>query len=471
MRRMVDQAMDRIVEHITSLPEQPMHGTAGGRKLARSLREDLPEKGRAFDALLRQLFGRIIPASLNTASPGYLAYIPGGGLFHAAVADLIADATNRYVGVFQAAPGLVQLEANVISWFCAMAGLPEGAGGVLTTGGSMANLIATVTARRSRLPTDFLRGTIYTSDQAHHSVRKAAMMAGFPPENVREVGVDGRFCIDGEALARAVGDDRARGLQPFMVVANAGSTNTGAVDDLCQIASLAEAERLWMHVDGAYGGFFLLTERGRAAMRGVERADSITLDPHKSLFLPYGTGCLLVRDAASLRRAHQMPASYMPAMQSEPDLVDFCELSPELSRDARGLRVWLPLKMHGASAFREALDEKLDLALLAADALRAVPHVELVAEPQLSLLAFRLRPAGAADGPELDDLNRRLAAAVNARQRVLLTTTIVRCGLVVRMCILSFRTHRDRVEAALVDIRSAAEEVLGATKIGTMQAQ
>jgi aromatic-L-amino-acid decarboxylase len=459
MREMVDLAMDRIVRHIETLPEQPMHATRGGKKIARELREGMPERGMEYERILRRLFGKVIPTSLNTASPGYLGYIPAGGIFHAAVADLIADAVNRYVGVFQAAPALVQLEVNVIAWFCSMLGLPEGSGGLLTSGGSLANLIAVVTARRERLRPDFLKGVVYVSEEAHHSVRKAALIAGFSPERVRALEVDDRFRTPPEAVERAVREDRARGLSPFLLVASAGTTGTGAVDDLDALAGVAERERLWLHVDAAYGGFFALTARGRAALRGIERADSVTLDPHKSLFLPYGTGCLLARDREALRRAHSGTAAYMPPMQSDEDAIDFCEIGPELSRDARGLRVWLPLKMHGAAAFREALDEKLDLARFAADRLRGMPGVEIVAEPELSLLAFRARPPGMEDGEALDAFNRRLLARVNGKQRVLLTGTSARGRFALRICVLSFRTHRDRVEAALGDIEASLEEL------------
>ncbi|MFT3766626.1 MAG: pyridoxal-dependent decarboxylase [Minicystis sp.] len=458
MRAMVDLAMDRIEKHIASLPRQPMHGTTGGKKLARALREPMPERGRSFDRLLRLLFGRVIPASLNTASPGYLAYIPGGGIFHSAVADLIADATNRYVGVWLAAPALAQLEENVVQWFCAMLGLPAGAGGLLTTGGSLANLIAVVTARRERLPADFLRGTIYASEEAHHSMRKAALIAGFPPERVRAIPTDDRFRMIPEAVADAVRADRAEGLTPFLLAVAAGTTSTGAVDDLPALADLAARENLWLHVDAAYGGFFALTERGRAALRGIERADSITLDPHKGLFLPYGTGCLVVRDREALRRAHAVSASYLPPMQTEEGLVDYCELGPELSRDARGLRVWIPLKMHGAAVFRGALDEKLDLARWAADALRKIDGIEIVAEPELSLLAFRARVAGKTEA-ELDAFNKRLCAKVNEKQRVLLTGAVVKGRFLVRMCILSFRTHADRVAMAVEDVAASLREL------------
>lgn len=455
---MVSLAMDRIVDHISSLPSQPMHATAGGRKLARALAEPMPEQGQPFEKLLRTLFGRVIPASLNTASPGYLAYIPGGGVFHAAVADLIADAVNRYVGVWIAAPGLAQIEENVIQWFAAMLGMPKGAGGLLTTGGSLANLIAVITARRERLPPDFLRGVLYTSEEAHHSVLKAALLAGLLPERARAIPTDARFRIDIDALRAAIARDKADGLSPFLVVGNAGTTSTGAVDDLSALADVAASEGLWLHVDAAYGGFFALTGRGREALAGIERADSVTLDPHKGLFLPYGTGCLLARDREALRRAHAVPATYLPKMQTEEGLIDFCELGPELSRPARGLRVWLPLSIHGASVFRDALDEKLELARVAAEALRNTPGIEIVAEPVLSLLAFRARLPGASYEEE-DAYNRRLMAKVNERQRVLLTGVVVRGRFLIRICVLSFRTHRDRIDAAIEDLRSGLEEL------------
>jgi len=460
LRHMVDHAMERVVAHLETLPKQPMSYTTGGEELARSLREEeLPEEATSFDELLATVFDQGLDKTYNTPSPGYLAYIPGGGLLHAAVADLIANAINRYVGVWVAAPGLVELEANVIRWFCQMVGYPKNSLGVLTSGGSLANFTAIVTARRSRLADDFLRGTLYCSDQVHHSVTKAAMLAGFPVNNIREVPSDERQRIEIEALKAQIDSDRQAGMEPFLVVGSAGTVNTGAVDDFEALADVAQERGLWLHVDGAYGGFFVLTERGRNAMRGLEMADSITLDPHKGLFLPYGTGCLLVQDKETLRRAHHLAADYMPEMQQAPDLVDFCELSPELSRDFRGLRVWLPLKMHGFSVFREALDEKLDLAVWACEELRAIEHMEIVAEPQLSILAFRFEPPGLDNGAT-DQLNRDLLRRINDRQRVFLTATTLEGRFVIRICVLSFRTHLDRMRQALEDIRAAVDEVL-----------
>jgi aromatic-L-amino-acid decarboxylase len=398
----------------------------------------------------------------GTAGPGYLAYIPGGGILHSAVADFVAAAVNRYVGVFAAAPGLAQIEANVVRWFCDIVGYRESARGFLTTGGSLANFSALVTARRERLGEDFLEGVLYASDQTHHSVDKAAMLAGFPAASVRTVPSDEKFRLRIDLLERAVSEDRAAGRRPFFVVGNAGTTNTGAVDDLEALADFCARERLWLHVDAAYGGFFLLTEEGRKTLKGISRSDSVVLDPHKSLFLPYGTGSLLVRDGDALRRAHALSADYMPTMQEDPDLVDFNLLSPELSRDWRGLRVWLPIKMHGIGPFRRNLREKLELTRWAADELRKISGIEILAEPQLSIVAFRLNLPNLDDGAA-NALNRRFLAAINARKRVYLTGTMLGTRFALRICVLSFRTHIDRMREAIEDIRTAAQEVRAVT--------
>lgn len=458
LRRLIRLATDRVARFVETLPNQPAADVEGGVQLARSLAEDLPEGGASFEALLDLLFDRVVPKAFNTAGPGYLAYIPGGGLLQTAVADFIGDAVNRYVGVWLAAPGMVQLEANVIRWFCQIAGFPRGASGFLTSGGSLANFGAVVTARQQLLGEQFLRGTIYVSDQTHHSMEKAAALAGFPLASVRMIPSDQQFRIRIPELAARMASDRREGFQPFLIVGNAGTTNTGAVDDLEALADLAARERVWLHVDAAYGGFFRLTERGRRVMRGLERADSATLDPHKTLFLPYGTGSLLVRDGERLRQAHALTAEYLPAMQEGGDFVDFCQISPELSRPPRGLSVWLPLKLHGAAAFRRALDEKLDLAAWAARELHALePAIEVVAEPQLSTVAFRLRHAGM-DGDALNRVNRQFLARINARNRVHLTGTMVGDEFVLRICVVSFRTHRDRMEQCLEDIRAALQD-------------
>jgi aromatic-L-amino-acid decarboxylase len=457
MRRLVTQAVERIIPHVASLPQQPAVNVDDALEMARTLKEPLPETGQPAEALLDLLFQRVIPQSFNTASPGYLAYIPGGGIFHSAVANLVTDAVNRYMGLWLAAPGLAQLEANVIRWFCAIVGYPATANGLLTTGGSLANFSAVVTARREHLPENFLHGVIYGSDQTHHSVKKAAILAGFPERNVRAVLSDDRFRLRTDLLVQAIATDRKAGLTPFLIVGNAGSTNTGAVDDLQALADLAQRERCWFHVDAAYGGFFMLTQQGKALMRGIERSDSVTLDPHKGLFLPYGTGSLLMRDGGALKRAHGVGASYLPATDDDPDLMDFSQMSPELSRGFRGLRAWLPLKMHGIAPFRRNLEEKLALTRWATEELRKIPGMEIVAEPQMSVVAFRLVRPGL-DTEALNQLNREVLRRINARKRVYLSGTSLGDRFVIRICVLSFRTHLDRVQMAIEDIREAVKE-------------
>lgn len=459
-RAMVEAATEKLVEFVESLPRQPSADTEGGAELARSLVEPLPETGRPYDELLELLFAKVVRKGFGTAGPGYLAYIPGGGILHSAVADLIADGVNRYVGVFAAAPGLAQIETNVVRWFADIVGYPGTSRGFLTTGGSLANFSAVVTARRDRLPENFLAGMLYVSDQSHHSVEKAAMLAGFPESSVRTIPSDATFRIRLDALQEAVARDRAAGLRPFFVAGNAGTTNTGAVDDLDALANLCAREKLWLHVDGAYGGFFRLTAQGRTVMKGIERSDSVVLDPHKSLFLPYGTGSLLVRDGEALRRAHALSADYMPTMQDDPAFLDFNLLSPELSRDWRGLRVWLPIAMHGIGPFRRNLEEKLELTRWATAQLRTIPGIEILAEPQLSIVAFRLTRPGL-DGEDVNDLNRRFLAAINSRKRVYLTGTMLGSRFALRICVLSFRTHADRMREGMEDIRAAAASVSG----------
>ena len=361
-RELVGLALEQLTAHLASIPDQPLDGTAGdpavSAALARSLREPLPERDTDPRALLADLVGRVVPHSFTTVSPGFMAYVPGGGLPHAAVADLVADIVNRFVTVWRAAPGLAQIETTVARWLCDIVGYPAAARGVLTTGGSLANLSAIVAARRARLgDEDFRDAVIYLSDQAHHSVAKAAVQVGFAPRQIRELDTDERFRLRPDTLAQAVREDRRAGRRPLLAVANGGSTNTGAVDDLAGLADVAAAAGLWLHVDAAYGGFFLLTERGRALLRGMDRADSVTLDPHKGMFLPYGTGALLARDGADLRRAFGGSAIYMPEGGQDAEAVDASGISPELSRDFRALRLWLPLKMHGAGPFRRHLPD------------------------------------------------------------------------------------------------------------------
>ena len=456
---MADEVVARCIGHIASLDRQPACGDVDAAELCRALREPAPECGVPLEPLLDQLFRDWIPRSFTAPSPGYFAYIPGGGLYPAALADFIADTTNRYTGVWQAAPALVQLEANALDWLRDWMGFPTEARGLFTTGGSMATFNAIVCARERHLGAEIRRGVLYTSDQAHHSVLKSAKLAGVMPDRVRAIASDDRFRMRVDRLAEAIAGDRRDGLTPFAVVSSAGTTNTGAVDPLDAIADLCAREGLWHHVDGAYGAFFYLCENLRETLGGLPRADSLTLDPHKGMFLPYGTGALLVRDGAALRAAHEATADYLPAMPHPEDFYDPSQHGPELSRGYPGLRVWLSVKLFGAAAFRDAIAEKRALTLDARRRVAALPGIVIDAEPELSLFAFHLTWPGASIADE-DAATRALMEKTTRRGRVMITGCTAHGRLLGRVCVLSFRTHQPQVDALVEDLSAAIEQII-----------
>ena len=460
MRAMGRDTLERAIAHIASLAAQPICGDIDAAPDCRDMREPSPEDPSELGPLLDNLFDDWIPRSFTPSGPGYLAFIPGGGLFPAALADLIADTTNRFTGIWQAAPALVQLEANVLDWFRSWMGFPEETRGLLTTGGSMATFNAVLCARERLLGPDIRRGVVYASSEAHHSIRKAAKLAGVMPDRVRTIPVDGRLAMRVDALEEAVARDLETGLTPFLVVSSAGTVNTGTIDPLDTVADLSAREGLWHHVDGAYGAFFRLCDELRPRLSGIERADSLTLDPHKGLFLPYGTGALLVRDGSALRAVHAGSASYLPELPDPDECYDPSQHGPDLSRGFPGLRVWLCVKLLGTAALRAAITEKRVLALEAADAIGRVPGISLTAPPDLSLFAFRLsRPGGTPE--QGDDATRALIDRVRDRGRFMMTGATVHGRFSARVCILSFRTRRTQMEDAVRQIAEEAAEILG----------
>lgn len=393
---------------------------------------------------LQQLFA----TGFNTSHPGFMGYIPGGGLVTSALADWIVKTMNRYGTAHFAAPKLADLEYKVIQTFAQWVGYDDNAAGVLTTGGSLANFTALVTARRKMLPENFLQGVLYCSNQAHHSVMKAANLAGFSARNLRILEADENFKICPEGLLRQIEADKSEGLLPFMVIASAGTTNTGNIDPLPEISAICKQHKLWFHVDAAYGGSFVLTERGRQRLAGMSEADSITLDPHKGLFLPYGTGSILVKDRNALIEAHEMRGDYMPELDYSQAHLDPFSLSVELSREHRGLKIWLPLMLHGVEAFEIALDEKLDLTEYLLDEMRRMPEIEVLNQAELTTIAFSLRDAS-------DAQNMQLLDTINEGDKVFISGTTLRGKYALRASILSHRTHRTQIDELLLALRQA----------------
>lgn len=398
-------------------------------------------------------------SGINQTSGGHFAYIPGGGLFASALGDLLADLGNRYSGIQFAAPAASLMERSLIEWMARLVGYPDTAGGDLTSGGSIATLEAIVTARDAGeiRSADVTRTVVYLTTQTHHCVEKALRIAGLGECVVRHVPLDERWRMRPDALEEIVEADVEAGLRPWLVVATAGTTDTGAVDPLAAIAEIAEARGLWLHADAAYGGFFILTEHGRRMLAGIEGSRSVVLDPHKGLFLPFGSGALIVRDERQLAQAHRYSATYLGDARDAGGAFSASDLSVELTRPFRGPRFWLPLKLFGLAPFRAALEEKLLLARYFHLRLSEMPGWIPGPEPDLSVVTFRYRPRRG----DPNDFNRRLIEAVYADGRAVISATEIDGAYTLRLAALHYRSHLDDVEA-LLDVLGRESERLEA---------
>jgi glutamate/tyrosine decarboxylase-like PLP-dependent enzyme len=396
------------------------------------------EVGSSMDKLIRVFEQQILPSGINAASGGHLGYIPGGGVPEGAWGDYLAALSNRYAGVYFASPAAVKLENALISWAGQQIGYTGNFGGNLTTGGSIANLMALAAAKfdyNIKGP-DLHKHVVYLTEQTHHCIPKALRVTALDECEIRYIPLDEYFRIIPGALENLIKQDKNSGLRPFLIIASAGTTDTGAVDPLDALADIADMHQLWLHVDGAYGGFFVLTEQGKELMKGIERADSVIMDPHKSLFLPYGLGMVLVKDAMKLLKANTFRANYMQDTFGHEEELSPADMSIELTKHFRGMRMWLPLKYHGVDIFRKTLDEKLLLAQYAHAKLNE-EGFEIGPEPQLSVLFFRYTKHIS----DPDSFNRNLLAHIHQDGRIFISSTRIKRAFYLRLAILSFRTR------------------------------
>ena len=407
------------------------------------------------DVVLELLRQNIDRPGLNPASGGHLGYIPGGGIYYSALGDYLADVTNRFAGLFFAGPGAVRMENLLIDWMAKIAGYPATAGGNLTSGGSIANLSGIVAARDAfgLKPKDVERSAIYLTAQAHHSIDKAIRVAGLKECPVRYVPMDQNHRMNAGLLEQSIINDKKKGLLPWLIVASAGTTDVGTVDPLNTISEIAQAHGLWLHVDGAYGAFFVLCDEGGKILKGMENSDSLVMDPHKGLFLPYGTGAVLVRDKKKLYDAFWYQASYLQDAVRSNEEVSPADLSPELTKHFRGLRLWLPLKLLGLAPFRAALEEKLLLARYFHRAMQQVEGFEVGSYPDLSVVTFRYVP----DRGDPNEFNERLIREVQSDGRVFLSSTMLDGKFILRVAILCFRTHRQTIDLTIEILREKAK--------------
>jgi aromatic-L-amino-acid decarboxylase len=439
MRRLGYAVVDALVEHLAGLADQPLGATARRPEAERLLREPLPAVGRPPLEVLERVRTDVLGHILHADHPRFFAFVPGPGNFVGAMADALASGFNVFHGTWLEASGPAQVELVTLDWLRAACGLPATGGGLFVSGGSMANITALAVARHVRLAGKMGGAVVYCSDQTHSSIERGLRVLGFRADQLRTLPSDDDFKLDIMELGRAVAADRAAGRVPFCVVANAGTTNTGAVDPLLQLAGFCEAHDLWLHVDGAYGAAAALCPQGRAVLAGLGRAHSLALDPHKWLFQPFEMGCVLVRQEEWLKEAFQILPEYLADVAPGEEEVNFCDRGIQLSRRFRALKLWMSLQVFGGQAFAAAQTRGMALAEAVEAEVRRLPDWEVVTPAQLAVVTFRYAPPGRS-GADCDRATRELAAALREDGWAMVSTTRLRGQTVVRMCTINPRT-------------------------------
>jgi glutamate/tyrosine decarboxylase-like PLP-dependent enzyme len=457
MRSLGYTVVDMLVEHFDQNEGEPVSGRMSRSELESQLREPMPEEPVNGEEIFRQLEQVVFAAMSHVDHPRFFAYVPGPGNFVGAMADALAAGFNVFAGAWPVASGPAQIELVTIDWLRQLCGLPEGAGGLFTSGGSAANLTALTVARQLKLGDDFARGVIYYSDQTHSSIDRGLRTIGIREEQIRRIVSDDDLQLPVHELERHIAADRAAGLVPFCVIANAGTTNTGAVDPLVELGELCRRESLWLHVDGAYGAAALLSDKGCALLRGIERADSITLDPHKWLFQPFEIGCLLVRDRRLLRQVFHILPEYLRDSERDEEEVNFRDYGIQLTRGFRALKLWMSLKVFGAGAFRDAVAWGIELAEIAERELTSAGCWEIVTHARLGIVSFRYSL------PELslhdaDATTRALPEKMYNNGFAMLSSTELKGRIALRLCTINPRTSVEDIQETVRRLTEIAGE-------------
>jgi glutamate/tyrosine decarboxylase-like PLP-dependent enzyme len=446
MRALGYRAVDLLVERLLDHDVAPLRRDTPAAM--RALLDRPPSEEPAPEPLER-LFRDVLDHAARVDHPRFMAFIPCSGTWPGALGDFAASALSLYAGSWAEAPGPTQVELTVLRWFAHWLGYPEAADGQLTSGGTQANLQALACARELRAGAMRDDLVVYVSDQAHSSLARSARVLGFRPEQVRVLPTDSTLRLRPETLATAIDCDRDRRLTPLFAAASAGTTNTGSVDPLPELAEVCASRDVWLHVDAAYGGFAVLTERGRRALAGIERADSVTLDPHKWLYQPFECGCVLVRQPGALREAFEVVPPYLRDVAAADGEVNLGDHGLQLSRTSRALKVWLSIETLGLRAFREAVDRSLDLAEHVAARVERSPVLELLAPVALGIVCLRRRFPGVDAEPELTRLNAALVAGLEETGAGFVSSTVLHGRFAIRICPLNHATERRHVDDVL----------------------
>jgi glutamate/tyrosine decarboxylase-like PLP-dependent enzyme len=456
MRSLGYRVVDLLVDHFAEGVEDGTGRSPDRDEMEARLREDLPETGADPHAVLDQVEEDVMPNTMRVDHPRFFGFVPGPNNFIGVLADALAAGFNVFSGTWISGAAAAQVELVTIDWLRELCGLPDTARGLFTSGGSMANVTALAAARHAVLDDDVTDAVVYCSDQTHTSIDRALRLLGFASDQLRRLPADDQFRLAPDALRDAIAADRDAGRRPFCVVANAGTTNTGAVDPLPALADVTTDEDLWLHVDGAYGAAAVVCERGQEELAGLDRVDSLTMDPHKWLFQPFEIGGVLVRDERHLRRAFRLEAEYLEDAVGEADEVNFSAYGIQLTRSFRALKLWMTLKVFGRTHVAAAVRRGFERAEQAERLLRERNDWEIVTPAQMGIVTFRCVPDGWTDD-EVDALNRRLAPALSEEGEIFLTQTSLHGHPVLRLCPINPRTTpadlRETVER-LDDLRT-----------------
>ena len=458
MRRAGYAVIDRLVEHYATLSEQSPWGD-GEIPAPNPFDAPPPQKGVAFDEVMTRLDKDFFPYNLRVDHPLFYGFIPSPSNFIGVLADALASGFNIFGGTWIGGSASAEMERAAFKWVREAFGFPDAAFGLFTSGGSAANVIGLAVARHAKLRGDMATARLYASGETHSSLERGARILGFKPEQYRKIAVDDALKVDMSALAAAIEEDRRQGLQPIAIIANAGTTNTGAVDPLNEIADLCGRENIWMHVDGAYGAGAAFSARGRRALAGIERADSISFDAHKWLFQPYEIGGVIVRDGKALHQAFDVSASYLRETKKLGRGVNFGEHGIQLTRSARALKFWMTFQIFGADEIARAIDIGFDMADAAEAKLRALPNWEVISPASMAVLAFRAAPAGWSD-EAADRLNAGIAARSRAEGRDMVVTTELKGRVALRICPINPRLTRSDIEGTIERLDRAAQAAM-----------
>ena len=448
-RRLGYRVVDALAERYAGLPHAPVARAASRSEMEALLREPPPEEGSDPDKVLEQALEQVLAYGLRVDHPRFFAYVPLPGNPIAPLADALASGHSIFAGTWQASAGAAMVELVTLDWLRDLLGLPSTTAGIFVSGGSMANLAGLAVALHAAGAVERSQLVLYASDEAHSSIERAARLLGV---RLRGLATDPDLRLDVDALAAAVADDRAAGRRPWCVVATAGTTGTGSVDPLPELRDCCDAERLWLHVDGAYGAPAAICPEARPLLTGLEGADSLIFDPHKWLFQTPELGCLLVRDGPLLPAAFSARAAFLHDAAAGADEVNFADRGIQLTRQFGALKLWFSLKVYGVAAFRQAIAHGIALAERAELMLEADPVWEVVTPARLGIVTFRL--AGPAE--TADARSAALVPALMADGFAVITSTEVRGRIALRLCTDNPRTTRQDLEATLARLRELA---------------